>query len=129
MSSAPVPGATGLSEPLLGDGGGDGGALTKVVVATALDGKAKANKGSEAKDGYWVEVPRQLDAAAATAADLESGGGDGGRLRALMFQEKKVKASLLYPYRALILIRIISQSSYSSDGASSTTTPTSCGSG
>ena len=84
MSSAPVPGATGLSEPLLGDGGGDGGALTKVVVATALDGKAKANKGSEAKDGYWVEVPRQLDAAAATAADLESGGGDGGRPRALM---------------------------------------------
>jgi len=103
MSSAPVPGATGLSEPLLGDGG----ALTKVVVATALDGKAKANKGSEAKDGYWVEVPRQLDAAAATAADLESGGGDAGRPRALMFQEKKVKASLLYPYRALILIRII----------------------
>jgi len=93
MSSAPVPGATGLSEPLLGDGG----ALTKVVVATALDGKAKANKGSvkaEAKDGYWVEVPRQLDATA--AADLESGG-EGGR--PLMFQEKKVKASLLYPYR------------------------------
>ena len=113
MSSAPVPGtngaaapgddATGLSEPLLAVGGSDGGfhagALTKVVVATALDGKAKANKGSEAKDGYWVEVPRQLDAAAATAADLESGGGDGGRPRALMFQEKKVKASLLYPYR------------------------------
>ena len=97
MSSAPVPGATGLSEPLHGDGGGDGGALTKVVVATALDGKAKANKGSvkaEAKDGYWVEVPRQLDATA--AADLESGG-EGGR--PLMFQEKKVKASLLYPYR------------------------------
>ena len=111
MSSAPVPGTngaaapgddvTGLSEPLLAVGGSDGGfhagALTKVVVATALDGKAKANKGSvkaEAKDGYWVEVPRQLDATA--AADLESGG-EGGR--PLMFQEKKVKASLLYPYR------------------------------
>ncbi|CAL5083436.1 unnamed protein product [Urochloa decumbens] len=112
MSSSPVPGtaredaAAGLTEPLLANGGGGfhDGALATVVVANANGGgngakeKGAAAAAVKAKDGYWVDVDREP-----AAADLESGGGD----RPLLFSNKKVKAALLYPYRVLILVRLV----------------------
>uniref|UniRef100_A0A0A9F9H1 CSLF3-cellulose synthase-like family F n=1 Tax=Arundo donax TaxID=35708 RepID=A0A0A9F9H1_ARUDO len=110
--SSPVPGAggavgeddgAGLNEPLLatGDVGfHHSGALAAVVVADAHgSGGAKEKGAAKAKDRYWEDV-HQPDAVA--AADLESGG-----WRPLLFSNKKVKAALLYPYRILILIRLV----------------------
>ncbi|CAL5072212.1 unnamed protein product [Urochloa decumbens] len=106
-SSSPVPGAApedtggGLTEPLLGRF--HDGALAAVVVANANGGgNGATEKGGggavKAKDGYWVDVDQEP-----AAADLESGGGD----RPLLFSNKKVKAALLYPYRVLILVRLV----------------------
>ncbi|KAL6657836.1 hypothetical protein ACP70R_005616 [Stipagrostis hirtigluma subsp. patula] len=99
--SSPVPGDAGLSEPLLAGGHGSfhAGALATVAVANAHGG-IKEKGAVKAKDGYWVDIP-QPDALAA-AADLENGGG-----RPLLFRNQKVKAALLYPYRSLILIRLV----------------------
>nr|CAB3458279.1 unnamed protein product [Digitaria exilis] len=103
--------AAGLSEPLLANGGGGDagfhhdGALAAVVVATSAHGggsSGKDKKGAvKAKDdGYWVDVPQESTA----VDDLESGGGGD---RPLLFSTKKVKATLLYPYRVLILVRLV----------------------
>ncbi|TVU38470.1 hypothetical protein EJB05_11842, partial [Eragrostis curvula] len=111
MSTSPVPGAgddANLREPLLANGGDAGfqtGALAAVVVANAHGGggvKAKKGGGAvKAKDKYWEDVGQPEDAVS-SAGDLESGSG-----RPLLFSEKKVKASLLYPYRVLILVRLV----------------------
>ncbi|XP_062188301.1 probable mixed-linked glucan synthase 3 [Phragmites australis] len=111
MSSL-VPGAggaareddAGLNEPLLANGDRGfhtGGALAAVVVANAHGSGGAKEKGAVkvSKDRYWEDV-HQPDAVA--AADLESGGG-----RPLLFSNKKVKATLLYPYRTLVLIRLV----------------------
>ncbi|XP_066394983.1 probable mixed-linked glucan synthase 3 [Miscanthus floridulus] len=112
MSSLPVPGAggaasehdaaAGLREPLLAnDGGFHDGALAAVVVANYAHGggsRAKEKDAVKAKDGYWVDVHHQP-----AMADVESGGGD----RPLLFSNKKVMAALLYPYRVLILVRLV----------------------
>jgi hypothetical protein len=76
-----------LREPLLANG--DSGALATVVVANAHGG------GFKAKDRYWEDV-HEPAADAVKAADLES-----GSRRPLLFSNKKVKASLLYPYRCV----------------------------
>ncbi|KAJ1291353.1 hypothetical protein BS78_02G310300 [Paspalum vaginatum] len=106
--SSPAPGAAGLNEPLLADGGlhfqsQAGGALAAVVVANAHGGGSGANKeekkkqGAAAKDGYWVDVQQP------PVADVESGGGD----RPLLFSTKKVTPAILHPYRVLILVRLV----------------------
>ncbi|WVZ66311.1 hypothetical protein U9M48_015552, partial [Paspalum notatum var. saurae] len=113
MSSSPAPGAAGLNEPLLangGDGGlhfqAGGGALAAVVVANAHGGgggggakdeKKKGGAVKAAKDGYWVDVQQP------PVADVESGGGD----RPLLFSTKRVMPAILYPYRVLILVRLV----------------------
>ncbi|KAK3125330.1 hypothetical protein QOZ80_7BG0603440 [Eleusine coracana subsp. coracana] len=91
-----------LREPLLANG--DGGALATVVVANVHGGGGgsfKAKGAVKTKDGYWVDDVHKPDARS-SAADLESGGG-----RPLLFSNKKVMASLLYPYRVLIMIRLV----------------------
>ncbi|KAL6657835.1 hypothetical protein ACP70R_005615 [Stipagrostis hirtigluma subsp. patula] len=109
--SSPVTGArdgdAGLREPLLaaGDGVVHAGALATVVVAanTRSRGGAKEKGAGNAKDRYWEDVKQPDPATTAAAADLESGGGG----RPLLFRNKKVKTTLLFPYRALILVRLV----------------------
>ncbi|OQU89309.1 hypothetical protein SORBI_3002G171200 [Sorghum bicolor] len=118
MSSSPVPGAGGAAsehaaggggfrEPLLANGCDDGGfhdgALAAVVVANYAHGGGSRGKEKDAvkkaKDGYWVDVHHRP-----AVADVESGGGGD---RPLLFSNKKVMAALLYPYRVLILVRLV----------------------
>ncbi|CAN6168393.1 unnamed protein product [Urochloa humidicola] len=70
----------GLGEPLLANGGGE-------KVQSVED------------DKYWADID-QPEA-------LEPGDLEGGRRRPLLFRNKRVKRTILYPYRFLILARLI----------------------
>jgi len=86
---------SGLGEPLLRNGGGGGvHAGAAVTVANGVAEPA-AEKKRSAEDRYWVDIdqPEALE-----PADVESG--RGGR-RPLLFRNKKVKRSILYPYRCV----------------------------
>ncbi|KAL6896797.1 hypothetical protein ACP4OV_007369 [Aristida adscensionis] len=102
-------GDAGLGEPLLADGAVNAGALATVVVAGARGGGGAKEKGdvTKAKDRYWEDVKQPDPPPAAAAPDLESGGGGGGAGRPLLFRNKKVKTALLFPYRTLIMVRLI----------------------
>ncbi|TVU38483.1 hypothetical protein EJB05_11855, partial [Eragrostis curvula] len=80
-----------LSKPLLANGDGD---------FDDAGGTATVKSAVKTKDRYWVDIP-QPDGV--EAKDLEGGGGG----RQLLFRNKKVKAAILFPYRALILIRLV----------------------
>ena len=86
---------SGLGEPLLRNGGG--GRVHAGAVVTVANGVAEpaAEKKRSAEDRYWVDIdqPEALE-----PADVESG--RGGR-RPLLFRNKKVKRSILYPYRCV----------------------------
>ena len=84
---------SGLGEPLLGNGGGGGGGGT-VANGRGHGAEPVAEKKQSAEDKYWVDIdqPEALE-----PADVESGGG-GGR-RPLLFRNKRVKRSIMYPYR------------------------------
>lgn len=88
--------AAGLSEPLLVNGnGGTGGVHTGALAAANGHGgdepDAKKKGAVKAKDRHWEDVAQP------ESADLESGG-DG---RPLLFRNRKVKNTLLYPYRCV----------------------------
>jgi hypothetical protein len=84
---------SGLGEPLLRNGGG----VHAGAAVTVANGGAEpaAEKKRSAEDRYWVDIdqPEALE-----PADVESG--HGGR-RPLLFRNKKVKRSILYPYRCV----------------------------
>lgn len=93
--------ATGLSQPLLSNGNGvHAGALVVTPVVANGHGGDKLKGDLKAKDKYWKDVDQPDDVAA--APDLENGGG-----RPLLFSNRRVKNIILYPYRVLILIRVI----------------------
>lgn len=85
---------SGLGEPLLENGSGGAHAWATVTVANGRRDLA-AEKRRSAEDRYWVDIdqPEALE-----PADVESG--RAGR-RPLLFRNKRVKRSILYPYRCV----------------------------
>ncbi|KQK15834.1 hypothetical protein BRADI_1g25150v3 [Brachypodium distachyon] len=93
MSSPGTEEAAGLNEPLLANGNNG--------VDEAEVAKRKGALKSKDDNWCWEDVGQPDDVAA--PPDLENGDGR----RPLLFRNRKVKNIVLYPFRALILIRII----------------------